>query len=116
MSGTLVLEETWPMLGRHVQAAGWPRVWTDLGRTPRTIDAYPRGLAEYLEMYEREGVDPLTASRAHVGVYVRELTNRPIRRGANGVSLDSGSGAGQRHHCAAAGAGAAVLRPPHGGD
>ncbi|MGV9864080.1 tyrosine-type recombinase/integrase [Rhodococcus koreensis] len=41
---------------------------------------------------EREGVDPLTASRAHVGVYVRELTDRPSRRGANVVSLDSGSG------------------------
>lgn len=82
----------WPGLGRHVQAAGWLRVWTDLGRAPRTIDAYARGLAEYLEMCEREDVDPLTASRAHVGVYVRELTDRPSRRGANVVSLDSGSG------------------------
>ncbi|ELB92285.1 MULTISPECIES: tyrosine-type recombinase/integrase [unclassified Rhodococcus (in: high G+C Gram-positive bacteria)] len=67
-------------------------MWTDLGRAPRTIDAYSRGLAEYLEMCEREGVDPLTASRAHVGVDVRELTERPSRRGANVVSLDSGSG------------------------
>ena len=80
------------MLGRHVQAAGWLPVWTDLGRAPRTIDAYARGLAEYLEMCEREGVDPVTPSRAHVGVYVRELTERPSRRGANVVSLDSGSG------------------------
>ncbi|UZG60302.1 tyrosine-type recombinase/integrase [Rhodococcus opacus] len=52
----------------------------------------PGGLAEYLEMCEWEGVDPLTASRAHIGVYVRELTDRPSRRGANVVSLDSGSG------------------------
>ncbi|MDI9938654.1 MULTISPECIES: hypothetical protein [Rhodococcus] len=50
------------------------------------------GLAEYLEMCEREGVDPLTASRAHIGTYVRKLTERPSRRGANVVSLDSGSG------------------------
>ncbi|WP_257226580.1 tyrosine-type recombinase/integrase [Rhodococcus opacus] len=92
MSGTVVLEEKWPVLCRHMQAAGWLQVWTDLGRAPRTIDAYARGLAEYLEMCEREGVDPLTASRAHVGVYVRELTDRPSRRGANVVSLDSGSG------------------------
>lgn len=40
----------------------------------------------------REGVDPLTASRAHVGVYVRELTELRSRRGANVVALDSGSG------------------------
>jgi hypothetical protein len=58
----VVLEEKWPVLGRHEQAAGWLRVWADLGRAARTIDAYARGLAEYLEMCEREGVDPLTAN------------------------------------------------------
>ncbi|MFE5704963.1 hypothetical protein [Rhodococcus koreensis] len=63
----LVVKEKWPVLGRHVQATAWLRVWTDLGRAPRTIDAYARGLAESLEMCEREGVDPITASRAHVG-------------------------------------------------
>lgn len=90
--GAVVLEEKWPVLGRHDRAAGWLRVWTDLGRAPRTIDAYARGLAEYLQMCEREGVDPVTASRAHIAVYVRELTRRPSRRGANVVSIDSGSG------------------------
>jgi len=88
----MVLEEKWPVLTRHEQAAVWLRVWIDLGRAHRTIDAYARGLAEYLVMCEREGVDPLTASRAHVAVYVRELTERPSRRGANVVSIDSGSG------------------------
>lgn len=43
-------------------------------------------------MCERENVDPLTANRAHIAVYVRELTSRPSRRGANVVSIDSGSG------------------------
>lgn len=88
----VVLEEKWPVLGRHEQAAGWLRIWTDLGRAPRTIDAYARGLAEYLEVCEREGVDPVAANRAHVAVFVRELTTRPSRRGANVVSIDSGSG------------------------
>lgn len=83
--GTEVLEEKWPVLGRHERAAGWLRVWSDLGRAPRTIDAYARGLAEYLEMCERENVDPLTANRAHIALYVRELTSRPSRRGANVV-------------------------------
>jgi integrase/recombinase XerD len=90
--GTAGLEEKWPVLGRHERAAGWLRMWTDLGRAPRTIDAYARGLAEYLEMCERENVDPLTANRAHVAVYIRELTSRPSRRGTNVVSIDSGSG------------------------
>ena len=56
----------WPVLGRHERAAEWLRIWADLGRAPRTIDAYARGLAEYLEVCEREGVDPVAATRAHV--------------------------------------------------
>jgi site-specific recombinase XerC len=43
-------------------------------------------------MCERESVDPLIANRAHIAVYVRELTERPSRRGANVVSIDSGAG------------------------
>jgi site-specific recombinase XerD len=89
--GTVVLEEKWPVLGRHEQAAVWLHVWADLGRAPRTMDAYARGLAEYLEMCERVGVDPLSADRAHIASYVRELAG-PSRLGANVVSIDSGAG------------------------
>jgi integrase/recombinase XerD len=86
------LTEKWPVLSRHYRAAGWLHVWADLGRAPRTVEAYARGLAEYLEVCERDGVDPVTASRAHVAVFVRELATRPSRRGANVLSLDSGAG------------------------
>jgi site-specific recombinase XerC len=41
---------------------------------------------------EREGVDPVAASRADVAVFVRTLTSRTSRRGVNVVSSDSGSG------------------------
>lgn len=92
MSSMTVLAEKWPVLGRHAQAAVWLQIWGDLGRAPRTIDAYARGLAEYLLMCEHEGVDPATANRAHVAVYVRELTSRPHWRGANVVAIDSGLG------------------------
>jgi hypothetical protein len=87
-----VLEDKWPVLGRHDQAVSWLRIWSDLGRAPRTIDAYARGLAEYLLMCERISVDPVTADRSHIAVYVRELSSRPSRRGANVVSIDSGAG------------------------
>src|SRR5450755_3293371 len=88
----MVLTERWPVLGRHEQAAVWLQIWTDLGRAPRTIDAYARGLAEYLLMCEQEDVDPLTANRAHVAVFVRGLTSRPHAWGGNVVSIESGSG------------------------
>src|SRR6266700_5779893 len=86
------LSGKWPVLGRHERAAEWLGIWTDLGRAPRTIDAYARGLAEYLQVCERDGVDPLTANRSQVAAFVRELTSRPSRRGANVVALDSGAG------------------------
>ena len=88
----VVIEEKWPVLGRHERAAEWLRIWTELGRAPRTIDAYARGLAEYLQVCERDGVDPLTANRSQVAAFVRELTSRPGRQGANVVALDSGKG------------------------
>jgi site-specific recombinase XerD len=87
-----MFEEKWPVLVRHEKAAEWLQIWSDLGRAARTVDAYGRGLAEFLTVCEREGVDPLTAGRSDVAVYVRELMLRPHRRGANVVSIDSGAG------------------------
>ena len=52
------LEDRWPVLGRHERVAEWLRVWTDLGRAPRTIDAYARGLAEFLQVCEDHDIDP----------------------------------------------------------
>ena len=86
------LRGRWPVLGRHERAAEWLGIWADLGRAPRTIDAYARGLAEYLESCEVNGIDPLAATRAQVAVFVRELRTRPGRRGGNVLALDSGAG------------------------
>jgi len=84
--------DRWPVLGRHERAAEWLGIWADLGRAPRTIDAYARGLAEFLEACERDGIDPAAATRAQVAEFVRELRTRPGRRGGNVVVLDSGAG------------------------
>jgi integrase/recombinase XerD len=88
----MALEEKWPVLGRHERAGEWLGIWADLGRAPGTIDAYARGLAEYLQVCEREGVDPVAATRAQVAAFVRDLSSRPSRRGTNVVALDSGAG------------------------
>lgn len=92
MLGNELVLEKWPVLGRHEQAIAWLRVWADLGRAPRTIDAYARGLAEFLEMCEREDIDPPTATRADVAAYVRNLTSRPARR--SGTVAETRSDAG----------------------
>jgi site-specific recombinase XerD len=87
-----VLSEKWPVLGRHERAAEWVQIWSDLGRAPRTIDAYARGLSEFLLACERDGIDPESANRSHVAAFVRELRTRPSRSGTNVLALDSGAG------------------------
>ncbi|MEV5205460.1 hypothetical protein [Streptomyces sp. NPDC053720] len=82
--------EKWPAFRRHDQAAACFQIWSDLGRAPRTIEAYACGLGEYLLLCERSGVAPVTANRADMAVYVRELTSRPHHRGPNVISMDSG--------------------------
>jgi integrase len=88
----VILEERWPVLRRHERAADWLRIWADLGRAPRTIDAYARGLAEFLLVCEGQEIDPVVATRGQIALFVRELRSRPSRRGSNVVALDSGAG------------------------
>jgi integrase/recombinase XerD len=82
----------WPALTTCPEAVVWLEIQTNLGLAPRTIEAYARGLADYLAVCERDGIDAISAGRAEVARYVRDLTQRPSRRGANVVALDSGIG------------------------
>lgn len=82
----------WPMLTRCPEALEWMRVQADLGLAPRTLEAYARGLADYLTVCVREDIDPLSAGRAEVARYVRDLVQRPSPRGATIVSIESGVG------------------------
>jgi site-specific recombinase XerD len=86
------LADRWPLLASCPEAIAWLVLQTDLGLAPRTIEAYARGLAEYLGVCKRDGKDPVGASRADVARYVRDLTTRPNPRGASIVALDSGVG------------------------
>src|SRR5438046_1330914 len=80
----------WPAVSRQPLAADWLKVQVQLGLAPRTIEAYARGLADYLVFCERNGVDPLSADRGEIARYVHDLARRPGRRGPNVVAIDSG--------------------------
>jgi hypothetical protein len=86
------LTARWSAFGNCPEAVAWLRIQADLGLAPRTIDAYARGLADYLTVCQREGHDPLTAGRAEIARYVRDLAERPNHRGPNVIALDSGIG------------------------
>ena len=84
--------ERWPVMAAQPEALAWLQLQADLGLSPRTIAAYAHGLTDYLTVCRRAGVNPLTADRTVIAHYVRDLTTRPSRRGANVVALDSGVG------------------------
>jgi integrase/recombinase XerD len=86
------LAERWPALGSCPSAVRWLDVQSNVGRSPRTVGAYARSLVDYLGYCERADVDVLAAGRAEIAGYVADLRQRPSRRGANVVALDSGAG------------------------
>lgn len=91
MIGTVVLENRWPMLGRHARAAGWLRLRADLGRGSPN-DRRLHEWAPNISGVRAGGCRSAHATRAHIGIYVRELTERLSLQGLDVVSIDSGSG------------------------
>ena len=84
--------ERWPLIQATSEAPEWLRVQSDLGLAPRTIEAYARGLADFLSVCRRDGIEPVSARRADIARYVRDLLGRPSRRGPNVVGIGSGFG------------------------
>jgi integrase/recombinase XerD len=82
----------WPALASTPIAVRWLALQLDVGRSPRTVQAYARSLVDYLAWCERAGVAMETAGRGEIAGYVRDLRERPGRRGANVISLSSGVG------------------------
>src|SRR5881397_2993978 len=82
----------WPRLAGLPLAVEWLEMLGDLGRSPRTVEAYARGVVDYLGFCDRAAVDVIGATRADIARYVRDLRSRPGRGGANVVAIDSGAG------------------------
>lgn len=79
MAATAPLQERWPALVAVPPALAWLGMRADLGIAPRTLDAYARGLCEYLVFCTALKTDPLAARREHIARFVRHLTERPSR-------------------------------------
>jgi integrase/recombinase XerD len=82
----------WPELGSCRWAARWLMLQADLGRSPRTVDAYARALVDYLRFCERGSLNVAAVGRGEIAAYVRDLRERPGRGGANVAALGSGAG------------------------
>jgi integrase/recombinase XerD len=88
----IALATRWPAIALCSDALVWLEIQVNLGLSPRTVEAYARALTDYLTVCDRDGIEPLTADRSAIAHYVRDLRQRPNRRGARIVALDSGVG------------------------
>src|SRR4051812_13645801 len=91
MADATSLQQRWPVLAAVPQALAWLRLRVDLGLAPRTLDAYARGLSEYLAFSAASGADPLAAGREHLARFVRHLLDRPSRHVGAGAAPGSPS-------------------------
>jgi len=84
--------DRFPRVESTPEGKQWLEIQRMLGLAPNTVEAYGRGLEDFLGWCERSGAVATSASRADVAGYVGDLRARPGPRGKGVVSLDSGAG------------------------
>lgn len=84
--------EFYPLVAQTVTARAWLEMQHQLQLAPNTIDAYGRGLNDFLAFCTKQQVIPEEITREHVALYVQDLANRPNPKGKQILTLDSGCG------------------------
>jgi integrase/recombinase XerD len=84
--------EYYPLVSENQMARAWLQIQANLQLRPNTIDAYGRGLNDYLDFCARHQVRPETITREHFSLYVQDLATRPNPKGAKILTLKSGRG------------------------
>jgi len=82
----------YPLVAQEQRARSWLVSQANLGRAPKTVEAYGRALQDFLRFAADNQVDASTAGREHIASYVHRLLTRPRERGENVRVLDSGGG------------------------
>lgn len=67
----------YPFVAAHDLARQWLTTETLLGLAPNTLDAYARGLDDFLGFCQRAAIEPVTATRGDLARYVGDLRARP---------------------------------------
>jgi site-specific recombinase XerD len=84
--------DRFPHVERTPEGRQWLEIQHMLGLAANSVEAYGRGLEDFLRWCEHAGVGAVDASRADVASYVGDLRRRPSPRGKGVLVLDSGSG------------------------
>lgn len=73
----------YPLTAAHAYASRWITSETLLGLAANTLDAYARGIEDFLRFCEREQVDLLAATRETIARYIGDLRRRPRPSGSH---------------------------------
>lgn len=65
--------ERYTRVAMDQQARTWLTIQANLGLATNTIEAYGRALEDFFTFSQRGGVEPTTATKAHIATYVRDL-------------------------------------------
>jgi integrase/recombinase XerD len=84
--------EQYPLVAEHKLARHWLQRQAYLQLAPTTIDAYGRGLNDYLSFCLKQNIQPEAVTRDLVALYVHDLASRPNPKGAKILSIESGYG------------------------
>lgn len=84
--------DRYPAVAQEPLAKKWLESQALLGLAPNTIDAYARGVQDFLTFCERQGLQAVRIMRFEVAQYVGDLLRRPSPRGVKVLTLESGAG------------------------
>ncbi len=82
----------YPLVEQTELARAWLDIQNRLQLAPKTIDAYGRGLNDFLSFCARQAIQPEGITREQVALYVQDLATRPNPKGANILAFPSGGG------------------------
>ena len=79
----------YPLIAKSDPGRRWLQIQSDLGLAQNTVEAYGRGLEEYLRFVRDLDIAPAQANGEIIAVYVRSLRARPGAICGKVVSIDS---------------------------
>src|SRR5947208_14467988 len=78
-----------PLVAESNLARRWLRIQRDLGLAQNTVEAYGRGLEEYLKFVRALGIAAKDVGREIIAAYVRSLLARPGTARGSVISIGS---------------------------
>src|SRR6267143_292021 len=79
----------YPLIAESKLGRQWLQIQRDLGLAQNTVEAYGRGLEEYLRFVRESQTDPTQANGEIIASYIRHLRARPGATRGNVISIDS---------------------------